>query len=316
MEFEMRLEWAEGVKSTLEPMDGQLRESIIEGIKQQAQKSLVAYQQRPDDLESIYTVSHIQIPNRNLWFELATQYYVEAQEAIFLVRSIHEVSVAEVMQQKMDGLEQLKKLHIDRAYKMMNAYNRSLYPFDLFAAAVYKRSMSLIDGFLKMIPSNFICAAPLVRLQVDNLLRFYAAQRVSVDVHDFALEVMGGTAIKDMRDKDNPKQKLTDAYLVQLFKQIEPRIEPLYKSTSGYIHLSEKHFYNSFTFSDKEGGIIEGCVSESDQFITDEERLEAIVALTVITDKLLWLLDSWTFVKNNPVQAKEAWDKGHRFIAK
>ncbi len=310
----IRLEWSDEARLEYDKMSTDLQEGVLDGVKQLSQRSFSLYQYRPDDIEFISMVSHLQIPSLKIWLELTTQYYGDTKEPILLVYALKESSAANTLKQKISTLEQLKKAHINRAYKMMDADSRTMYPFDLFATAVYKRSMSLIDGFIKMIPENFICAAPLLRLQVDNLLRLYAANRVSVNIHEFAMDVLGGTSIKDMRDKDNPKQKLTDAHLVQKFKHIEPRIESLYKETSGYIHLSEKHIYNSVNITGGAEGKIEAYISEKDQFIKDEERIEAATAMIVITEKLFWLLEGWTFVKNNPEVSKEAWDRGEEFI--
>lgn len=316
MNFEMRLDWAVDSKATFERLQEPTKKLVYEGLGQLAQKSFLSYQRRPDEMDDINMVSHLQLPRLNVWLELTTRCFMDGQELVLLVQGLRETSAAEAVDQKIASLEKLKKIHLERARKMIEADGGSMYPFDILASAVYKRSMSLIDGFLKMIPSNFICAAPLVRLQVDNLLRFSAANRVSVNAHAFAMDVMSGIPVRKMRDKDNPKQFLTDQYLVQKLKHIEPRIESLYEETSGYIHLSEKHIYNAMRFNDEKGGAFEFCVSEKDQYITDEDRVEALTAMIVITEKLLWLLEGWTFVKDNPEVAKAAWDKGQEFLIK
>ena len=209
-------------------------------------------------------------------------------------------------------LEQIKKDHLISAGEMLRADNGNMFPFDLFATAVYKRSMSLIDAFIKTIPDNFFCAAPLVRLQLDNLLRLFAHDRVNVNIHDFALEVMGGKSIRSMKDKETG-EKLTDARLVEKFKEIDPRVEKLYKETSGYIHLSEKHIYDTISVDGKDG-LIRAYISEKDEFITDNARLEVIAAMIGITKLLLWQLDSWTFTKNNPELVKQAREQGFNYV--
>lgn len=214
--------------------------------------------------------------------------------------------------QKIAELEQIKKSHLVSAKKMLEADNGNLFPFDLFATGIHKRSMSLIDGFIKTIPDNFFCAAPLVRLQLDNLLRLFAHDRVSVNVHDFTLDVMSGKSIRSMKDKDTG-EKLTDAHLVEKFKEIEPRVEALYKETSGYIHFSEKHIFNTISIDNGER-TLRAYISEKDEFITNQLRLEAIAAMIAITKLLLWQLDSWTFTKNNAELAKQARAQGFNYV--
>ena len=59
---------------------------------------------------------------------------------------------------------------------------------------------------------NLICAGALLRLQLDTALRFYAAFRVEKP-HDFALAVLDGKRVRDLKDLDG--QKMTDDYLVR-----------------------------------------------------------------------------------------------------
>ena len=84
-------------------------------------------------------------------------------------------------------LETSRDAHLEVGMCMHKAYGGAIYPLDLLASAVLKRSMALIDGFSAMIRAeNFICAAPLVRLQLDNLLRFSASWMVEKP-HDLVL---------------------------------------------------------------------------------------------------------------------------------
>jgi hypothetical protein len=70
-----------------------------------------------------------------------------------------------------------------------------LYPLDLLAIAVMDRGLSLIFGFIAQIrTNNFTCAAPLVRMHLDNVLRFYAAY-ISEDPHEFTFKVFEGNHI-------------------------------------------------------------------------------------------------------------------------
>lgn len=206
------------------------------------------------------------------------------------------------LENKLKELEQLQQGHLDKAMQMIKADNSALFPLDLLAISVFKRSMSLIAGFCLLIrDKNFICAAPLVRLQLDNALRFFATSLVK-EPHKLAVDFIGGTPIKNFRD-EKTGDKLNDHYLVTKLSALGEQfkwVADLYKSSSGYIHLSEKHFFNSTNTKDKEPMKFATVFGANDNFITIEDRIDAANAMIETTKIVLFLLDSWTFNKNNP----------------
>jgi hypothetical protein len=192
--------------------------------------------------------------------------------------------------------------------KIMKAYGGAVYPLDLVSSAVLHRSMSLIAGFCAMIEAhNFICAAPLLRLQIDNLLRFYAALIVS-DPHEFAIEVFRGKQIRDLLDAQG--KKMTDHYLVTLLSKEYDWIARVYKHTSGYIHLSSKHIFNTIHNNGTTEGKISISAGQSDEFIPDSIRLEAVEAMIAVTQALNRYLERWAFTKDNPSFAQKEQHKG------
>jgi hypothetical protein len=135
--------------------------------------------------------------------------------------------------------------HIQLGHRFLATHGSALYPLDFLAVAVVNRSIALIDGFCSLIESaNLLAAAPLLRLQVDNCLRFYAAWLVE-DPHDFALRVPGGSAVRDLRDAS--KQRMTDRFLVEKLSAEVPWLERVYQHTSGYVHLSDKHIFSAMS---------------------------------------------------------------------
>ena len=185
--------------------------------------------------------------------------------------------------------------------KIMKAHGGAVYPLDFLSSAVLHRSMSLISGFCTMIEANnFICAAPLLRLQIDNLLRFYAAFIVS-DPHEFAMEVFRGKRIRDLRDASGIK--MTDHHLVTLLSAQFDWIERVYEHTSGYIHLSSKHIFNTLQ-GDAKTEKVSMCVGPTDEYIPDSIRIEAVEAMVETTSALMQYLDGWGFTKDNPEVVK------------
>jgi hypothetical protein len=78
------------------------------------------------------------------------------------------------LDKELESLAAFEDKLLELSLAIMKA-DEKFYPVDLIANAVIKRSLALIAGFCTLIRAkNFICAAPLVRLHLDSLLRFSA----------------------------------------------------------------------------------------------------------------------------------------------
>jgi hypothetical protein len=111
----------------------------------------------------------------------------------------------------------------------------------VFVAAALHRSISLIHGFCTLIPENFLCAASLIRLQLDSALRFSTLWLVA-DPEDFAKRVASGEPVNTLKDRDG--QQLRDGYLVRKLNERYPGMDKCYDDGCGYVHLSDFHFYH------------------------------------------------------------------------
>jgi hypothetical protein len=172
-----------------------------------------------------------------------------------------------------------------------------MYPLDLLATAALNRSLNLMKGFCALIEArNFLAAAPLIRLQLDSCLRFSAAWLVD-DPHDFADKVLYDKRVDRLQDRDG--NQLRDRYLVDKLAKEYPWVKDVYKQTSGYIHLSNKHIINAHRPRVEEG-TLEGKIAEGDSFVTDELYLEAIAAFKAITDILFEYVYRWGYTKRHP----------------
>src|SRR4030042_4221936 len=108
----------------------------------------------------------------------------------------------EQLQDKIQILEKAVPAYIGMAKITIKAYDYAIYYMDFYALAVINRSISLIRGFSSLIKSrNYLSALHLVRPQMDNLIRFYAAFIVD-EPHDFVKRVINGEKIKDLKDQD------------------------------------------------------------------------------------------------------------------
>jgi len=173
-----------------------------------------------------------------------------------------------------------------------------LYPLDFLAFAVLNRSLCLTAGFVTLVgANNLTAAAPLVRLQLDNALRFFASTLVDKP-HEFAIKVLGGIRIDKIKGRSG--QHLRDAYLVEVLSAHHPWITLVYKETSGFIHLSEKHIFNSLKLTDMEERRFVMKISDRDEFAPESAFLEAVDAFTKATKLALELASAWAVQRNKP----------------
>jgi len=197
-----------------------------------------------------------------------------------------------------EKIEQLR--HHVNSYKELwlmtaKADGGAIFPVDMLSTAVTHRAMCLVSGFCDLIErKNFICAAALVRLMLDNLLRFYAVWLVD-NPHDFATEFLKGKEIRKIKDRNG--NKMTDKYLVDQLSKEYPWLSNTYRETSGYIHLSSKHYFNTVReVHDKERSITT-AIGPFDTSITNEVREEAIDAMLEISNAVMRYLYGWAHTK-------------------
>ncbi len=199
--------------------------------------------------------------------------------------------------QAIQNLRDSREIHLTLGSEISLAANAALFPMDIFAIAVLNRSLCLSEAFCDLLEKkNFVVAASLLRLQLDNLVRFQAAWLVDKP-HDFATSVLSGRKISELKDRNGELMK--DFYLVKKLSASYPQMKEVYKQTSGYIHLSEKHIFNSL--GNRERDLKEPFtmkISSTDEFVTDKDYLEALAAFTVITGILFQHAKGWEITKD------------------
>ena len=80
---------------------------------------------------------------------------------------------SEKVQDFLKKLEGLEGQLLELSMSCLAADNGNCFPLDLLANASANRTMATSVGFRKMIEEkNFICAASLLRIQLDTALRF------------------------------------------------------------------------------------------------------------------------------------------------
>lgn len=119
----------------------------------------------------------------------------------------------------------------------------TLFKEDFFFCASADRCLNLIDGFTDMLRKrNLTCVGALLRLQMDNCMRSYAAF-IAKDKETVIDCIISGDSISKQLSRDGAK--MTDGYLKRELSKVDTRFAEVYNQASGYIHLSEKAFYQT-----------------------------------------------------------------------
>lgn len=182
--------------------------------------------------------------------------------------------------------------------KTSKAPGSSLFHLDYYFDGVYSRALSLLEGFVVLLESkNYMAASHLVRPYLDNFLRLFASHLVK-NPNEFANEVMKGKRVEEFFDKENQKQALKDWYLRNKASKLYPWISEVYNQTSGYIHFSAKHIYNSIVKVDVENGTVGSYLTKFDpEPVTDLNRIEAVLVMIEISNCILEYAYGWARTK-------------------
>jgi hypothetical protein len=181
--------------------------------------------------------------------------------------------------------------------------------FTLFCTAILNRTINMNRGFITLInDNNYIAAAPLVRMNLDSLLRLFASSQSEYDFDDFAKQVRKGKKIDKMLDSKG-KLLLRDSELVKRLVKIEgcKWVKDIYNIGSGFIHLSHQHIYSAFKI---DGSTLTAGIRKNDEFIPDSEKvagthymIRASQGITIFIGDLIDIIKddpSWEDIKKLP----------------
>lgn len=198
-----------------------------------------------------------------------------------------------------DALER----HTDAVRGFMLGGDGNIWDIDLFVAGIANRSYYLVRGFLAAFDDwNVFAAAPLVRLQVDSLVRLsYAAHAPSA--HLVVQQVLSGRKFSGLKDADG--KQLSDRRLVGLAAEHHPWVGHVYSSGNEWVHLSKSVVLVPFEVRGDTPAILSftfprrGDAPES--FYTN-----MLEAMAEATDDILTYLDFWRRRKGLPLgEARE-----------
>lgn len=147
-----------------------------------------------------------------------------------------------------DRLHKIKELREVAKSVASGIIGNTLYKEDLFFTSALDRSVALLDGVVNMLQErNLACVGILVRSQIDNCMRIFAAF-IAADKTAFIDGFLQGKKISDF--KDDRGNKMKDVVLRERLEEYDSQISEVYKKSSGYIHFSEVAFYSSVCAKD------------------------------------------------------------------
>jgi hypothetical protein len=165
---------------------------------------------------------------------------------------------------------------------------------DLLAAAAVQRSLALIDGFCALIErQNCLCAAPLVRLQLDSAMHVFAALLVN-DPSTVLRQHLAERQLNRIKDRDG--EKLTDKYLHETLAKRVPWVSAVYNATSGFVHMSKRHLMDMVQAVGRDGRI-SFCVGRANILCSPGETSIVVDAFTGATRLLTWIIEDWLKTK-------------------
>lgn len=194
-------------------------------------------------------------------------------------------------------IDEERDRHFSLGKAILEADEDKLFSLDLLAAAALNRSLSNSAAFTQLVRvKNYLVAASLVRLQLDTFLRFFASYLVS-DPHEFAKSVLSGTEVRKLKDRSG--SFMTDRHLVDSVASEFPWAPSVYKATSGFIHLSDKHIYSAIQSVEDDGTFSMLIGTNPDRF-PNALWVEMAEGFIAATDALFRYLEGWALTKANP----------------
>lgn len=194
----------------------------------------------------------------------------------------------------LDEISGFNEEFIQSSQRILKAGNNKIYTLDLFATTVNNRACSLSKAYVTLArENNYISATSLIRLQLDNALRFFASTLVS-DSNDFVMKFIDGEAIGDY--KDFRGKNLTDNYLAKQLEKHFPGTLKLYKDACGYIHLSDKHFFPTISNLGNKKRTLEISIGNFENFRNDE-KIDFSITMLEVSKLVIIMLEQWKHEK-------------------
>ncbi|WP_028871408.1 hypothetical protein [Psychroserpens burtonensis] len=183
--------------------------------------------------------------------------------------------------------------------QQLTAITPKMEIFDIFLIAALNRTVNISKAYTSLIrDNNFIAAAPLVRINIDTLLRLYASIISEYDRNTFASKVMGGELIKKMKLRGT-KQNLSDFLLYTEISKVENMewVTDIYKAANSFVHLEKSHIFSSLKVADDKERIINMSIGFHDSFVPESEKFGSAVWMNKTIDSIIQQAQIWMYEK-------------------
>lgn len=173
--------------------------------------------------------------------------------------------------------------------KQLLAITPNTEVFDMFLISVLNRTVNLNKAFVQLIrDNNFIAAAPMIRINLDTLLRTYASGICEFDRNTFALKVISGEKIRKMKIIGT-KTLMQDVNLVERISNVKNMewVKEIYDTGNSFIHFSDNIIFTSSKINNNEERIVEFTIGTNDSFIEMETKLNSVIWMNKIIDSIV-----------------------------
>jgi hypothetical protein len=170
--------------------------------------------------------------------------------------------------------------------------NRKLWSGDQLVFAALNRVNALVEGFDTLWGAgNYLAAAPLVRLQLDNGLRTFGLMMTN-EPHATAKRMLAGARLDTLNDRRG--KRLTDSHIASELDGLRPGVRNVYNLFSGHVHLSQEAFRRTWDVPDSSGAAaVQFSVGDPSGFVETEEWLNLKSAFEFATEVALDVIRIW-----------------------
>lgn len=194
-------------------------------------------------------------------------------------------------------IDSLQYEFLDSAHRIMKAGKSSIHKLDFFALSIINRAISLNKGFKTLMETeNTLSAVGLLRLQLDNLIR-YNAIIVCEKPFELMEHILDNKSIHEYRENN---KAFSDNFLAKRLNERFPNSLKLYKYLCNYIHYGYTHV--DYIFREKvcstENSPYSVVVGDNDRFSL-EDKIDYTENLINISSNLITLMNQWAKEKDS-----------------
>lgn len=196
------------------------------------------------------------------------------------------------MKAALGELSAIREGHNEAGKRLYALCGEKIFPCHALYLSVLSRSLELFEGFVLLAEGGkYGCCAALLRMQLDNVLRFWGVLR-SKDQHATAQKIYEGKPLRNLKDRLG--QKMTDGYLIRELSMKNPGINAVYKKACGFVHLSDEHVLHTIGRSTPGTGDLREFYISSEYPHVDEQSWSAMINdFKKITLAVFGLISEW-----------------------